>query len=112
MMGGTSLCPAKLSRAVPLERWGTVLLSHAKMRPAFYCQSCGAAISSQALEEEMKPNQCACEEPLMTGDEMKRAACWSCAGFSLRLALMDSELAVLEAEREAIHARPLLLRAS
>ena len=48
----------------------------------------------------------------MTGDEMKRAACWSCAGFSLRLALMDSELAVLEAEREAIHARPLLLRAS
>jgi hypothetical protein len=48
----------------------------------------------------------------MTGDEMKRATCWSCAGFSWRLAAMDNELAVLEAEREAIHARPLLLRAS
>ena len=48
----------------------------------------------------------------MTGDELKRATCWSCAGLSWRLALMDSELAVLEAEREAIHARPLLLRAS
>ena len=60
----------------------------------------------------MKPNQCACGELLMTRDEMKRAVCWSCAGFSRRLAVMDSELAALKAAGEAIHARPLLLRAS
>ncbi len=48
----------------------------------------------------------------MTRDEMKRAACWSCAGFSRRLAVMDSELAALEAAGEAIRARPLLFRAS
>ena len=48
----------------------------------------------------------------MTRDEIKRASCWSCAGFSWRLALMDSELPALEAERAVIRARPLLLRAS
>ena len=48
----------------------------------------------------------------MTRDEMKRAVCWSCAGFSWRLALMDGELAALQAEREAIRTHPLLLRAS
>ena len=56
----------------------------------------------------MKPNQCACGELLMTRDEMKRAVCWSCAGFSRRLAVMDSELAALKAAEEAIRARPLL----
>ncbi len=93
-----------------MDERGTVVPR--KIGRAFYCQPAGVPISWQALEEKMKPNQCACGEPLMTRDEIKRASCWSCAGFSWRLALMDSELAALEVEQEAIRTRPLLLRAS
>ena len=78
-----------------MDERGTVISR--KIGRVFYCQPGGVPISWQALEEEMKPNQYACGEPLMTRDEIKRASCWSCAGFSWRLTLMDRELATLEA---------------
>ena len=60
----------------------------------------------------MEAKRCTCGETLVTQDEIARAICWSCAGLSWRLLLMDSELAVLQADQEAARARPLLMQAS